>query len=57
MKQKHSDDNILFFLRPQWGFVFRFNNRHNPFLLRDTLIRLLASSNLEYKELTKESAA
>jgi transposase-like protein len=38
-------------------FEFRFNNRHNPFLFRDTLLRLLASSNLEYKELTKEKAA
>jgi len=38
-------------------FEFRFNNRHNPFLFRDTLLRLLASSNLEYKELTKHKAA
>jgi transposase-like protein len=38
-------------------FEFRFNNRHNPFLFRDTLLRLLASSNLEYKELTKDRAA
>jgi hypothetical protein len=38
-------------------FEFRFNNRHNPFLFRDTLLRLLASSNLEYKELTREKAA
>jgi transposase-like protein len=38
-------------------FEFRFNNRHNPFLFRDTLLRLLASSNLEYKELTKEKVA
>jgi len=30
---------------------FRFNNRDNPYLFRDTLLRLLASSNLEYKEL------
>jgi len=35
----------------------RFNNRHNPFLFRDTLLRLLASSNIEYKELTKDKAA
>lgn len=32
-------------------FEFRFNNRHNPFLFRDTLLRLLASTNLEYKNL------
>jgi len=38
-------------------FEFRFNNRHNPFLFRDTLLRLLAASNLEYKELTKERVA
>lgn len=38
-------------------FEFRFNNRNNPYLFRDTLLRLLASSNLEYKELTKEKAA
>ena len=38
-------------------FEFRFNNRHNPYLFRDTLLRLLASSNLEYKELTKNKAA
>jgi transposase-like protein len=38
-------------------FEFRFNNRHNPFLFRDTLLRLLASSNLEYKKLTSEKAA
>jgi hypothetical protein len=33
--------------------TFRFNNRKNPHLFRDTLQRLLASDNLEYKELTK----
>lgn len=38
-------------------FEFRFNNRHNPFLFRDTLLRLLQSGNIEYKELTKEKAA
>lgn len=38
-------------------FEFRFNNRHNPYLFRDTLLRLLATSNLEYKELTKKEAA
>ena len=31
---------------------WRLNNRDNPFLFRDTLIRLLQSDNLEYKELT-----
>ena len=38
-------------------FEFRFNNRNNPYLFRDTLLRLIASENLEYKELTKEQAA
>ncbi len=38
-------------------FEFRFNNRHNPYLFRDTLLRLLNTENLEYKELTKEKAA
>jgi transposase-like protein len=38
-------------------FEFRFNNRNNPYLFRDTLLRLIASSNLEYKELTAEKAA
>jgi transposase-like protein len=31
---------------------WRFNNRENPYLFRDTLLRLLSSENLEYKELT-----
>jgi hypothetical protein len=33
--------------------TWRFNNRKNQFLFRDTLMRLLASESLEYKELTK----
>lgn len=36
---------------------FRFNNRNNPFLFRDTLLRLLTSSNLEYDKLTGKKAA
>jgi transposase-like protein len=31
---------------------FRFNNRKNQFLFRDTLIKLILSPNLEYKDLT-----
>ncbi len=31
---------------------WRFNNRNNPFLFRDTLLKLIQSDNLEYKELT-----
>lgn len=34
--------------------VFRFNNRKNQFLFRDTLIKLILCPNLEYKELTAE---
>ncbi len=33
--------------------TWRFNNRKNPFLFRDTILKLIASDNLEYKELTK----
>ena len=33
--------------------TWRFDNRKNPFLFRDTILRLLNSGNLEYKELTK----
>ncbi len=36
---------------------FKFNNRTNAYLFRDTLLRLLASSNLEYKELISDKAA
>lgn len=32
-------------------FEFRFNNRENSFLFRDTLLRLLNSTSLEYKNL------
>jgi len=35
---------------------FRFNNRNNPYIFRDTLLRLIASDNLEYKELVKDNA-
>jgi transposase-like protein len=37
-------------------FEWRFNNRKNPFLFRDTLLKLISSSNLEYKKLTKDAA-
>ena len=30
---------------------WRFNNRDNPFLFRDTLLRLLNAEHVEYKEL------
>jgi transposase-like protein len=35
--------------------TWRFNNRKNPFLFRDTVLKLIQSDNLEYKELTKAS--
>jgi transposase-like protein len=37
--------------------TFRFNNRKNPFLFRDTILKLIASPNLEYKQLTTKDAA
>jgi len=37
--------------------TWRFNNRKNPFLFRDTMLRLVHSDNLEYKELTAAKAA
>ena len=33
--------------------TWRFNNRKNEFLFRDTMLKLIQSDNLEYKELTK----
>lgn len=36
---------------------FRFNNRDNPYLFRDTILKLIASPNLEYKSLTAKNAA
>jgi hypothetical protein len=32
-------------------FEWRFNNRQNPYLFRDTVLRLLAADALPYKEL------
>jgi hypothetical protein len=32
-------------------FEWRFNNCKNPFLFRDTILKLIASSNVEYKKL------
>jgi transposase-like protein len=36
-------------------FEWRFNNRDNPYLFRDTLTRLIAADALPYRELTKAS--
>lgn len=32
---------------------FRFNNRNNPYIFRDTILQMISSENLEYKELVK----
>lgn len=37
-------------------FEWRFNNRDNSFLFRDTLIRLLTSPKMEYKQLVEKTA-
>src|SRR5712691_301611 len=34
---------------------FRFNNRKNPYLFRDTVVKLITSPNLEYKSLTAKT--
>jgi transposase-like protein len=34
---------------------FRFNNRKNPYLFRDTILRLIGSPNLQYKNLTAKA--
>lgn len=34
--------------------AFRYNNRNNPYLFRDTLLRLIGANTLEYKELIAE---
>jgi transposase-like protein len=36
---------------------FRFNNRKNPYLFRDTVIKLIQTPNLEYKKLTATADA
>jgi hypothetical protein len=33
--------------------TFQFNNRHNPYLFRDTMLKLLEASVLEYRKLTQ----
>ena len=37
--------------------TFRFNNRHNPYLFRDTMLKLIEGPVVEYKKLTAEQAA
>ncbi len=33
--------------------MWRFSNRKNPFLFRDTMKQLIQSDNIEYKQLNK----
>ena len=33
---------------------WRFNNRHNPYLFRDTLLAVMRSETLGYEELTAD---
>ena len=40
-----------------YEMTWRFNNRKNSFLFRDTMLKLIHSDNLEYKELTSAKAA
>jgi transposase-like protein len=35
-------------------FVFRFNNRENPYLFRDTLLKVIGADMLPYKKLTAD---
>lgn len=37
--------------------TWRFNNRKNPYLFRDTMLKLISAQNVEYKELTKSASA
>ena len=34
--------------------AFRYNNRENPYLFRDTLLRLIRAENLPYEKLTSQ---
>ncbi len=36
-------------------FEWRFDNRKNPYLFRDTILRLVDADRLEYKELTRKA--
>ena len=35
---------------------FRFNNRKNAYLFRDTLLKMLEAEHVEYKKLTANAA-
>jgi hypothetical protein len=36
--------------------TWRFDNRNNPYLFRDTMMKLLAADTLEYKKPTQDAA-
>jgi transposase-like protein len=52
--QKVSVKHLPAYLRE---ITFRFNNRKNNHLFRDTLIQMLQADNLEYRDLTGDKAA
>lgn len=35
---------------------FRFDNRNNPYLFRDTLYKMLEAEHVEYRQLTRDAA-
>ena len=37
-------------------FEWRFNNRQNPYLFRDTMLKLINAPKMEYRELVEKSA-
>lgn len=37
-------------------FEYRYNNRENPYIFRDAMVKVLQSGNLEYRELVSEKA-
>ena len=42
---------------PAYWMTSRFNNRKNPYLFRDTMLKLIDSPNQEYKRLTSSAGA
>lgn len=51
---KVSDKHLEAYLNEM---AFRFNNRKNPFLFRDTLLKMIEADNVEYKQLTADKSA
>jgi hypothetical protein len=48
-------NRVITRFEPGQVLCFRFNNRKNQFLSRDTLTKLILSPNLEYKDLTAKA--